>query len=338
MYLNRVEIAGFKSFRNRVTLNFDSRPGLAAIVGPNGSGKTTVADAIQWALGGLPAGRGEHPDSIFADGAVGTRDVAEVTLILDNDNLRVPEDAAVIVVTRRMSRYGDDRFIVNNVPRSPDAIHRLFDSTGLGRHRFAVVNADRIERLTGFDPRERREILEQAAGLRGNRKGHAGGGPAGDAQGVAIRDESADALAPILGAVGERLAPLFREAFGGDAEVEIVLDEAADLGATGIDIAVATTPGERPVKLHLLSGGERTLAALALVAAIVRAKGAGPIILDGVDGIVGDRYSFLAFLQGVAAETQVFVLTTQQDTMVACNRAYELARDEAGAIEAWRWA
>src|SRR5579883_938677 len=168
MYLKQLELVGFKSFPQRTRLVFE--PGITAIVGPNGSGKSNVADAVRWALGeqsvrALRGRRGE--DVIFAGGgkrqAVG---MAEVTLLLDNADERIPLPLAEVAIARRLYRSGEGEYLLNgNRVRLRDVTEWLLGA-GLGPDSYCVVGQGTIEQLVLQRPEERRLLLEDAADVR----------------------------------------------------------------------------------------------------------------------------------------------------------------------------
>jgi chromosome segregation protein len=168
MYLKQLELIGFKSFPQRTRLHFE--PGITAIVGPNGSGKSNVADAVRWALGeqsmrALRGRRGE--DVIFAGG--GARHplgMAEVTLLLDNADERIPLPVAEVAIARRLYRSGEGEYLANgNRVRLRDVTEWLLGA-GLGPDSYCVVGQGTIEQLVLQRPEDRRVLLEDAADVR----------------------------------------------------------------------------------------------------------------------------------------------------------------------------
>jgi chromosome segregation protein len=168
MYLKQLELVGFKSFPQRTRLVFE--PGITAIVGPNGSGKSNVADAVRWALGeqsirSLRGRRGE--DVIFAGG--GKRQpvgMAEVSLLLDNADERIPLPVAEVAIARRLYRSGEGEYLTNgNRVRLRDVTEWLLGA-GLGPDSYCVVGQGTIEQLVLQRPEDRRVLLEDAADVR----------------------------------------------------------------------------------------------------------------------------------------------------------------------------
>ena len=165
--LKRVELLGFKSFPERTIVDFSA--GISAVVGPNGCGKSNVVDAIRWALGEqnprtLRAERME--DVIFG----GTEDrarvgVAEVTLVLDNDDQSLPIDVTEVELRRRLYRSGESEYLVNRQPVRLRDVRELFLDTGVGKNAYSVMEQGRIDLLLAAKPEERRQVFEEAAGI-----------------------------------------------------------------------------------------------------------------------------------------------------------------------------
>lgn len=167
MYLKRLESVGFKSFAERVNIEFV--PGMTAIVGPNGSGKSNITDAIKWVLGeqSIRALRGSKMEDIIFQGSE-TRNplnVAEVTLILDNSDATLPIDYDEVSVTRRVYRSGDSEFYINKQSCRLRDIIDLFMDSGLGREAFTIISQGKVEEVLSSHAMERRVIFEEAAGV-----------------------------------------------------------------------------------------------------------------------------------------------------------------------------
>ncbi len=167
MRLTRVEIHGFKSFADRVQL--DLPPGLTAVVGPNGCGKSNVIDAIKWALGEQRASalRGDEMlDVIFkGNGARTARNFAEVSLHFDNTSRTLPIDFSEVVVTRRLFRSGESEYLINRQPQRLKDVRNLLMDTGLGTGAYSIMEQGRIDAILSADPADRRRIFEEAAGI-----------------------------------------------------------------------------------------------------------------------------------------------------------------------------
>lgn len=167
MFLKRLELYGFKTFADRTSLEFG--PGVIGIVGPNGSGKSNLADAILWCLGeqstkSLRTNRAS--DMIFAGSESRRRlGVGEVSLTLDNADGSLPLDFSEITVTRRVFRSGEGEYMINRVPCRLRDIHELFLDTGIGKSAYSMIGQNEVDRVLSARPEDRREILEQAAGI-----------------------------------------------------------------------------------------------------------------------------------------------------------------------------
>ena len=167
MYLKRIEIAGFKSFADRTIIEFNQ--GLTAVVGPNGSGKSNITEAIRWVLGEQSAKNlrgGTMPDVIFAGSSSRPAlNVAEVTLVLDNEERFLPIDFSEVSVTRRLTRSGDSDFFINKQSCRLKDIVNLFMDSGLGKESFSIISQGKVESIFNSKPEDRRGIFEEAAGV-----------------------------------------------------------------------------------------------------------------------------------------------------------------------------
>jgi chromosome segregation ATPase len=172
MYLKSITLKGFKSFPERTKLRFS--PGVSVIVGPNGSGKSNITDAVLWALGEQsPAAiRGQSMQDMISGGGegVGHRRYAEVEVAIDNSDGRAASEFSEICVQRRLDRSGDGTYRLNGARcRLVDVVEALAD-TNLGREMHSVISQGRVEAIVNSKPRERRLLVEEAAGLGKHRK------------------------------------------------------------------------------------------------------------------------------------------------------------------------
>lgn len=167
MQLKRLEMNGFKSFAEKVAVDFV--PGITAVVGPNGSGKSNVTEAIRWVLGEQSAKAlrgGKMSDIIFSGSdSRAAINIAEVTLIFDNEDGFLPDDHTEVSVTRRVYRNGDSEFEINQQPCRLKDIVELFMDSGLGRESFSIVSQGKIDSILNSKPTDRRLIFEEAAGV-----------------------------------------------------------------------------------------------------------------------------------------------------------------------------
>lgn len=167
MRLKAFETYGFKSFAERTEINFEE--GITAIVGPNGSGKSNISDAIRWVLGEQSAKylRGNKMEDVIFAGTNKRRalGMAEVNLVFDNSDHRIPSDFDEINVCRRVFRSGDSEYYINKKPCRLKDIVDLFSDTGLGRGSMSIIGQNRIDEILNSRPEERRALFEEAAGI-----------------------------------------------------------------------------------------------------------------------------------------------------------------------------
>jgi chromosome segregation ATPase len=172
MYLRSIEMKGFKSFPERTRLEFS--PGVSVIVGPNGSGKSNITDAVLWALGEQSPGaiRGAAMQDVISAGGkgIGQRRAAEVEVVIDNSEGRAASELSEISIQRRLDRSGEGVYRLNGARcRLVDVVEVLSD-TNLGREMHSVISQGRVESIVHSKPRERRLLVEEAAGLGKHRK------------------------------------------------------------------------------------------------------------------------------------------------------------------------
>jgi chromosome segregation protein len=172
MHLKSITLKGFKSFPDRTRLEFG--PGVSVIVGPNGSGKSNITDAVLWALGEQSplAVRGQSMQDVIFGGARGqqARGAAEVELVIDNADGAAGVEFSEISISRRLDRNGEGEYRINGARcRLVDVLETLSD-TGLGKEMHSVVSQGRVEAVVTSKPRDRRLLIEEAAGLGKHRK------------------------------------------------------------------------------------------------------------------------------------------------------------------------
>ncbi|MGI8556994.1 MAG: AAA family ATPase, partial [Solirubrobacteraceae bacterium] len=172
MFLKSLELKGFKSFPDRTLLSFDE--GVSVVVGPNGCGKSNITDAVLWCLGEQSplAVRGQSmQDVIFSGGhGVQARREAVVELVLDNSDGAIDLPASELSIVRRLDRSGEGEYRMNGARcRLVDVLEVLSD-TGMGKEAHSVISQGRVESIVMSKPRERRMLIEEAAGLGKHRK------------------------------------------------------------------------------------------------------------------------------------------------------------------------
>ena len=166
LQLKRLETYGFKSFADKIEIDFDK--GITAIVGPNGSGKSNITDAIRWVLGeqNVRNLRGTKAEDIIFTGSAARRalGVAEVSLVFDNDGT-LPVDFKEVVITRRLFRSGESEFYINKGRCRLKDIYNLFADTGLGHDGMSIIGQNKIDEILNSKPEERRLFFEETAGI-----------------------------------------------------------------------------------------------------------------------------------------------------------------------------
>lgn len=167
MYLKRIELQGFKSFAGKTVLEFDR--GITSVVGPNGSGKSNIADAVRWVLGEQSAKqlRGSKMFDVIFSGTQFRKSVgfAEVTLVVDNANGKLPVDYTEVSIRRRLYRSGESEYSINNNSCRLRDIRELFLDTGVGRNGYSIISQGKVQEILSQKSEDRRGIFEEAAGI-----------------------------------------------------------------------------------------------------------------------------------------------------------------------------
>jgi chromosome segregation protein len=167
MYLTKVELAGFKSFPNRTSFEFDK--GITAVLGPNGCGKSNVVDAVKWVLGESSPKklRGSQMLDVIFNGSERRKPLgcAEVSLFFNNEDGSLPVEYNEVSVTRRLYRSGESEYLINNNPCRRRDIRELFMDTGIGTSAYSFIEQGKVEALLDAKPAERRMVFEEAAGI-----------------------------------------------------------------------------------------------------------------------------------------------------------------------------
>ncbi|MBZ4655944.1 MAG: chromosome segregation protein, partial [Thermoanaerobacter sp.] len=167
MYLKKLELQGFKSFADKVTLDFEK--GVTAIVGPNGSGKSNISDAIRLVLGeqSIKSLRGSKLEDVIFAGSENRKPLGfcEINLTLDNSDGYLPFDYTEVVITRKIFRSGESEFFINKTPCRLKDIYELFLDTGVGKEGYSIIGQGRIDEILSAKPEDRRQIFEEAIGI-----------------------------------------------------------------------------------------------------------------------------------------------------------------------------
>lgn len=170
MRIKKLEIVGFKSFKDKTVVQFDA--GITGIVGPNGCGKSNIVDALQWVMGEMSAKhlRGSSMEDVIFGGADGyaPSGMAEVSMVLENDGGPFPAkyiNHSEIQITRKLHRSGESEYLVNREPARLKDIHEIFMDTGAGSKGFSIIEQGAIGKIVVAKPEERRVLIEEAAGI-----------------------------------------------------------------------------------------------------------------------------------------------------------------------------
>ncbi|MBM3325567.1 MAG: chromosome segregation protein SMC [Calditrichaeota bacterium] len=167
MFITRLEMVGFKSFAAKTSLEF--RPGIMAVVGPNGCGKTNIVDAVRWVLGEQRTSllRAERMESVIFNGTAKRKPLgmAEVTLTIENNNGQLPTHYTEIELTRRLFRSGESEYLINRHPSRLRDIMDLFMDTGFGVGAYSIIELAMVDGIINGPSTARRVLIEEAAGV-----------------------------------------------------------------------------------------------------------------------------------------------------------------------------
>jgi chromosome segregation protein len=174
MYLEKLEIQGFKSFANKNLLVFpdpkEGKRGITVVVGPNGSGKSNIADSVRWALGeqSMKALRGKKSEDVIFSGSdkKGKLGMAEVSLFLNNEDKRAGIDFSEIVLTRRLFRNGDSEYLINNSKARLSDIQIMLAKANFGQKTYSVIGQGMVEGFLNTSLSERKEFFDEATGVK----------------------------------------------------------------------------------------------------------------------------------------------------------------------------
>ena len=167
MYLKSIEVHGFKSFANKIVLEFHD--GITGIVGPNGSGKSNVADAVRWVLGEQSAKqlRGAKMEDIIFAGTQTRKPLgyAYVALSMDNSDHKLPIEFDEVTIARRVYRSGESEYLINGNSCRLKDVYELFLDTGVGKEGYSIIGQGQIDKILSGKPEDRRELFDEAAGI-----------------------------------------------------------------------------------------------------------------------------------------------------------------------------
>jgi chromosome segregation protein len=209
MYLKALKLHGFKSFADPTTLHFE--PGVTAVVGPNGCGKSNIADSIRWVLGeqSAKALRGGKMQDVIFEGADTRRaaQVCEVSMLLTECEKQLGSEFHEIEITRRVHRDGQGEYLFNGQACRLKDIHKLFMDTGVGRTSYSIMAQGHIDQVLSSKPEERRAVFEEAAGITKYKSQRR------EAMGkLALTDQNLARVADVVGEVSRQIGSLKRQA------------------------------------------------------------------------------------------------------------------------------
>ena len=209
MYLKALKLHGFKSFADSTTLFFE--PGVTAVVGPNGCGKSNIADAIRWVLGeqSAKALRGGKMQDVIFEGADTRRasQLCEVSMLLTECERQLGSDFHEIEITRRVHRDGQGEYLFNGQACRLKDIQKLFMDTGVGRTSYSIMAQGQIDQILSSKPEERRAVFEEAAGITRYKSQRR------EAMGkLALTDQNLARVADVVGEVARQIGSLKRQA------------------------------------------------------------------------------------------------------------------------------
>ncbi len=209
MYLKALKLHGFKSFADPSTLRFE--PGVTAVVGPNGCGKSNIADSIRWVLGeqSAKALRGGKMQDVIFEGADTRKpaQICEVSLLLTDCEKQLGSEFHEIEIMRRVHRDGQGEYFFNGQPCRLKDIHKLFMDTGIGRTSYSIMAQGQIDQILSSKPEERRAVFEEAAGITKYKSQRREA-----LQKLALTDTNLARVADVIGEVGRQIGSLRRQA------------------------------------------------------------------------------------------------------------------------------
>ncbi|HES58874.1 MAG TPA: chromosome segregation protein SMC, partial [Caldithrix sp.] len=167
MYLSKLEIIGFKSFANKIKLDFTD--GVSCIIGPNGSGKSNIVDAVRWVLGEqrVTSLRSDRMENVLFNGTRLRKPIgmAEVSMTIQNNKNILKTEFEEVLISRRLYRSGESQYLINKSPVRLKDILDLFVDTGMGANSYSVIELKMVESILSESTQERRQLFEEAAGI-----------------------------------------------------------------------------------------------------------------------------------------------------------------------------
>ncbi len=208
MYLKRLEVYGFKSFAQKTVFEFEK--GITCVIGPNGTGKSNLVEAITWVLGSQNPRdlRGNKMEDIIFNGSDNRKPLGYtyVSIILDNSDRQIDIDYSEISITRKYYRSGDSEFYINNSECRLRDIIELFTDTGLGKNGYSIIGQGKIDEILNSSPDEKRGFFEEAAGIMKykNKRNES-------IKKLEVTQDNLNRLNDIISEIHTRLVPLYQE-------------------------------------------------------------------------------------------------------------------------------
>jgi chromosome segregation ATPase len=292
MHLEDVNIEGFKSFSEPTDMSF--QPGIGVIIGNNGVGKSNILDAIVWTLGedSLERIRCYERQELFFSGSktYPPAPVANVKLVMKNG---AEKNAPGMVLTRRMSRDGQNHFFIDDVPHCPDDYRQKLDDLKMTHALQTIIRQEEINDLLQCNPYHRFDMIRTLLGLQ---------------KPADLMTNLTESIGPLFIRYMSCLMPL--------SEVALEPIPASDNGRHGLDIEVIL-PGNRRRRAHQLSGGEKSITSLALKLAVFHQLETPFYLFDEVEPALDyiNHKSMQAFLKDVASDKQLIMITHLRSTI-----------------------
>ena len=208
MYLKSIEIQGFKSFANKMVLEFHD--GITGIVGPNGSGKSNVADAVRWVLGEQSAKqlRGYNMQDVIFSGSEARKPMgsAFVEITFDNSDHKLAIAYDEVSIARRVYRSGESEYLINGIACRLKDVQELFMDTGIGKEGYSIIGQGQIDKILSTKPEDRRELFDEAAGIVKFKKRKAVA-----EKNLAEATENLSRITDIIGEIEKQIGPLEKQ-------------------------------------------------------------------------------------------------------------------------------